>query len=171
MKTLFISALLSLFNFLITEKDELHDFHLSRCEVNYESKSGDLQVAAHLFIDDFETALELSGRNNLNLCTDKESPITERSIEQYFNQKLIFKTQNKMHKLSLLGKETSSDKLAVWCYLEIKGLKNISGIDIENKILIELFNDQKNIVDFTVDKKKKHFTIFDSKKEKESYQW
>jgi hypothetical protein len=61
--------------------------------------------------------------------------------------------------------------MAVWCYLEIEGLKNLSFLDIENKILTEVFNDQKNIVDFTVDKKKKHFTIFDNKKIKETYQW
>jgi hypothetical protein len=81
------------------------------------------------------------------------------------------KVAGKVVKLTFLGKETSKDKLAVWCYLEATGLKNISALDIENIILTELYNDQKNIVDFTVDKKKKHFTIFDTKKVKEVYEW
>lgn len=148
-----------------------HDFHLSRCEINYETKTGDIQVSAHIFIDDFEDALSLQGKNNLYLCTSKENPAGNTAIEQYINQNLILKVAGKRQTFVFIGKETSKDKMAVWCYLEIAGLKNLSSLDIENKILTEVFNDQKNIVDFTVDKKKKHFTIFDNKKIKETYQW
>ena len=148
-----------------------HDFHLSRCEINYETKTGDLQVAAHIFIDDLETTLDKIGKKQHFLCTPKESDDGDKAIERYVNQKLIMKIAGKVVKLTFLGKETSKDKLAVWCYLEATGLKNISALDIENIILTELYNDQKNIVDFTVDKKKKHFTIFDTKKVKEVYVW
>ena len=48
-------------------------------------------------------------------------------------------------------------------------MRGIKTIEIENKILTELFNDQKNIVDFTVNKKKMFFTIFDDKKVTETY--
>ncbi len=148
-----------------------HDFHLSRCEINYETRTGDLQVAAHIFIDDLEATLDKIGKKQHFLCTPKESADGEQAIEQYVNRKLILKVAGKEVKLTLLGKETSKDKLAVWCYLEASGLKNMSALHIENIILTELYNDQKNIVDFTVDKKKKHFTIFDSKKVKEVYEW
>lgn len=148
-----------------------HDFHLSRCEINYDKNSGDLQVAAHIFLDDLEATLDKLGKKQLFLCTPKESADGDMAIEQYINQKLILKVAGKVVKLSLLGKETSKDKLAVWCYLEATGLKNLSAFDIENRILTELYNDQKNIVDFTVDKKKKHFSIFDTVKVKEMYAW
>ena len=148
-----------------------HDFHISRCEINYEKKTGDLQIAAHIFLDDLEATLNKLGKKQLFLCTPKESAEGDVAIEQYINQKLILKVGGKVVKLSLLGKETSKDKLAVWCYLEAPGLKNMSAFDIENSILTELYNDQKNIVDFTVDKKKKHFTIFDTNKVKEVYEW
>jgi hypothetical protein len=150
---------------------DAHDFHISRCEINYDKRSGDLQVAAHIFLDDLEATLSKLGKRQLFLCTPKESTDGDTAIEQYINQKLILKVGGKVIKLSLLGKETSKDKLAVWCYLEAQGLKNLSVFDIENSILTELYNDQKNIVDFTVDKKKKHFTIFDTNKVKEVYAW
>jgi hypothetical protein len=168
--TLLITILLTLFR-LDETKEVFHDFHLSRCEINFESKSGDLQIAAHIFIDDFEDALALGGKKDLHIGTQKESPKGDEAIEQYINQKLILKSLNKAHKLSLIGKEVSKDKMAVWCYFEVIGLKNLTNIDIENKILTEVFNDQKNIVDFTVDNKKKHFTIFDAKKVKAVYEW
>lgn len=151
--------------------DETHDFHLSRSEINYDTKSGELQIAAHIFIDDLENAIALTGPKNLYLCTDKESPIGENAIEKYINSRLILKVKDKKINLTLLGKETSKDKMAAWCYLEATGIKNLKEVMIDNKILIELFNDQKNIVDFTVDKKKKHFSIFDTKKTEELYTW
>ena len=81
------------------------------------------------------------------------------AIERYGNQKLSMKVSGNVVKLKFLGKENAKDKLVVWCYLEATGLKNISALDIENIILTELYNDQKNIVDFTVDQKKKHFAL------------
>lgn len=150
---------------------QAHDFHLSRCEINYETKSGAIQIAAHIFIDDLEVALALNGRKNLYLCTNKEHPDGELAIENYINQMLKIKAGGKHLSFALLGKETSKDQMAVWCYLEVEGISNISTIEIENKILTEVFNDQKNIVDFTVDKKKTKFTIFDNKKIRDIYQW
>jgi len=147
----------------------IHDFHISRCEVNYETASGDLQVSAHIFIDDLESALAVDGKKGLHLCTSKESVDADDAIQGYLGQKLTFKSGSRSIKLELLGKETSKDMIAVWCYLEATGLKNLTALEIQNTILHELYNDQKNIVDFTINKKKKYFTIFDSKKVKEVY--
>jgi len=61
--------------------------------------------------------------------------------------------------------------LAVWCHFEVLGVKNIKSLHVTNTILTEIYNDQKNIVDFTVDNKKKGFTIFDTKKTEELYTW
>lgn len=171
MATILFSLFLCFNIFDVTAKHVTHDFHISRCEINYETKTGDLQIAAHIFIDDLEDALILMGKKDLYIGTTKENSNCNDVIEQYINQKFIIKSSNQTQKLSLLGKETSKDKLAVWCYLEVTGLKNITNIDVENIILTEIFNDQKNIVDFTVDKKKKHFTVFDAKKIKEIYRW
>ena len=36
------------------EDKTLHDFHLSRSEINYDSPSATLQVTVHIFVDDLE---------------------------------------------------------------------------------------------------------------------
>ena len=41
----------------------LHDIHVSRTEVNYDTQTSSVQVTVHLFIDDLEKSLE--GRKNL----------------------------------------------------------------------------------------------------------
>jgi hypothetical protein len=146
-----------------------HDFHLSRCEINYETASGDIQIAAHVFIDDLELALKKSGIHSLYICTPKESERAQAAIETYMHQKLAFYVNGKKIVPIMLGKEASDDLMAVWCYFEISGNKNLHQLKIENKILTELFNDQKNIVDFTVNKRKKGFAIFDSERFEETF--
>lgn len=152
-----------------TDRPATHDFHLSRCEINYETATGDIQIAAHVFIDDLELALKKSGIHTLYICTPKESEKTHAAIEAYMNQKLSFYVNGKKLVPVMLGKEASDDLMAVWCYFEISGNKNLRQVKIENKILTELFNDQKNIVDFTVDKRKKGFAIFDSERFEETF--
>jgi len=145
----------------------LHEFHLSRTEINYDSQTHEVQIAVHLFIDDFESALTKSGSKKLYLCTPKEVVSADDDIKMYINKNMIVYISGQPVPATLLGKETSQDKMAVWCYLEISNVKNITEVTIENKLLIELFNDQKNITDFTVNKKRNSFIIFDSDKTKE----
>jgi hypothetical protein len=155
------------FYFILGSTSFLHDFHLSRTEINYDQKSFEVQIAVHLFIDDFESALVKSGSPKLFLCTPKEDQSADDAIEKYLNNKMKVYLGGKPISATLLGKETSTDKMAVWCYLEISNVRNISELTIENKILNEIFNDQKNITDFTVNKKRKAFIIFDSDKTQE----
>ena len=43
------------------EDKTLHDFHLSRSEINYDSPSATLQVTVHIFVDDLEKVLTKTG--------------------------------------------------------------------------------------------------------------
>lgn len=148
-----------------------HDFHISRCEINYETTSGDVQISAHIFIDDLEDAIKSTNKKQVNIGTSKEIADCDFMIESYIKNKLKISSGNKQLSYSILGKEVTTDKLAVWCHFEVLGIKNIKSLHLTNTILTEIYNDQKNIVDFTVDNKKKGFTIFDTKKTEELYTW
>lgn len=152
-------------------KKAAHDFHISRCEINYETKSGDVQISAHIFIDDLEDAIKSTIKKQVNIGTSKEIADCDLMIESYIKNKLKISSGNKQLSYSILGKEVTADKLAVWCHFEVLGIKNIKSLHVTNTILTEIYNDQKNIVDFTVDNKKKGFTIFDTKKTEELYTW
>ena len=148
-----------------------HDFHISRCEINYETTSGDVQISAHIFIDDLEDAIKSTNKKQVNIGTLKEIPDCDLMIESYIKNKLKISSGNKQLSYSILGKEVTADKLAVWCHFEVLGVKNIKSLHVTNTILTEIYNDQKNTVDFTVDNKKKGFTIYDTKKTEEFYTW
>jgi len=152
-------------------KKVAHDFHISRCEINYETTSGDVQISAHIFIDDLEDAIKSTNKKQVYIGTSKEIADCNLMIESYIKNKLKISSGNKQLSYSILGKEVTADKLAVWCHFEVLGIKNIKSLHVTNTILTEIYNDQKNIVDFTVDNKKKGFTIYDTKKTEELYTW
>jgi hypothetical protein len=76
------------------------------------------------------------------------------------------------HKLvsKFVGKELSDDFLAVWCYIEFpttvsKGQK----CTISNRILLDLYSDQRNIMDIRMNSTQKEYTIFDPSNSSWSY--
>lgn len=155
--------LLILFIALFSGKPADHDFHVSRSEINYETGTGDIQIAVHVFWDDLESAVTKSGKPALNLFSPSEIRDADLHLEKYLLSRIAVAAGDHAVTPELLGKELSKDRLAVWCYLEIQGQKNVKSLKITNKLLTELYNDQKNIVDFTIDNKKKQILVLDSK--------
>lgn len=151
------------------KSSEVHDFHISRTEINWDQKSGDIQIATHIFIDDLETALKWLGINGLRIGSTTEKSDADKFISSYIAQKLVCRDGTKSLPFALLGKELSEDKMAIWCYLEIPAQKNLKSLTIENSLLTEIFPDQKNIVDITINGKRKGFSIFDGKKKSETF--
>jgi len=149
----------------------VHDFHLSKTDINYDTKSKSIQLSIHLFLDDLEDALKLEGYVDLRLCSPREAEHSDKAIQQYLQKKLQLYTHQTPLKWEYLGKEGTQDKMAVYCYLEISNVSQIKTLKISNNIMHELFDDQKNIVSVTEDKKSKAFLILDKKKLEETVKY
>jgi len=63
-------------------------------------------------------------------------------------------------KFDFIGKETSEDLAAVWCYLEVPHLKSIKKMTISNSILMDIFDDQKNIVNIVGPNQERGYFLF-----------
>ena len=68
-----------------------HDVHLSKSEVNYDSKTQTIQVSISLFLDDMEVALAARGIEDVKLFSSYEAANAEEAIEVYLSEKLRFK--------------------------------------------------------------------------------
>ena len=139
----------------------LHDFHVSKTEVHYKSEAESLQLSVHVFIDDLELALANYSDNVLNLLSEKEHPDADSLIALYFNEVYSFSVHDKDISPAYLGKEISDDFQGAWCYLEQEHLASFDQMEIKNTLLCEIYDDQKNIVSFKVDNKRKAFNILD----------
>lgn len=140
----------------------LHDIHVSRTEVNYDTQTSSVQVTVHLFIDDLEKSLVRSGHKALKLGQNNEATQADDAIAHYLEQHCILIEGGKNLKPTFIGKELSEDQIAFYCYLEypINGLAKELGI--KNNILTELYSDQKNMVFITKNKKRVASFLFDS---------
>ena len=148
-----------LVGFLAPSNYSLHEFHMSKCLIEYAEDEAALQVTLHLFIDDLEETLRLNGIDNLFICTEKEAPDAESYMEQYFQQTFKIDVNGQQIPFEFLGKEISEDLMGAWCYLEFKGIHSIETLTITNSILTETFDDQKNIVSIVGPNKQKEYLM------------
>ncbi len=167
MKMLFILfTLLAQSSFFLTDSD--HAFHLSKTDMVFQPKEKTLQITMHLFIDDLEIALEKQGKKSLSIGTEKEKSGVNELIINYLQQNLYLTINNKKMPFSFVGKEPTTDRQALWIYLEIKDLKNIKTLTVENKVLTEIHADQKNMVQIMVPSKKANSFVLEKGKTTET---
>jgi len=136
-----------------------HDFHLSKTDIHYKTESQALQLTIHTFIDDMELALKAYEDIDYKLLQDSEHIKTDSILLKYIEDHLILKADDKLLNYSFVGKEVSDDLVGVWAYLEVEGLEFFESIDVTNSILMDTYEDQRNIINVKVDSKSKAFHI------------
>ncbi len=137
----------------------IHKYYLSVTDITYNEEEASLQIITRLFYDDLEDALK--ERYDETIIVD--ATIDQKKLDSYINKyltrkmKIIVNEEEKM--LTYLGKEYEDDYVV--CYIEITEIPSIHSIQIENKILIDAFSEQKNMVHTSILGKKKSFLLVD----------
>lgn len=138
-----------------------HDIHVSVCELRWNEESGAFKVAIKIFIDDLERALSIGGAPGLFIGTPKESGEANRYIASYLQKHFTIDVDGNRLVPDFVGKEISDDLLAVWCYVEFPAkMSRSKKCTLSNDILLELYDDQRNIMDIRMHKAHKDYTIF-----------
>ncbi len=145
--------------------DIAHDIHLSKSEINYISAQDKLEISLHLFLDDLEMSLEDYGAKDLMLCTKNEHEDGESYMLAYLRDHFSFIQDDQAIAIDFIGKEQSEDLIAVWCYIEIQ-IDPSKDLYHQNLILLDKYDDQRNIISFKVDGKRSVFDILDHKESK-----
>jgi len=135
----------------------LHPIHLTLSEVVYEEKSKTIQVTHKIFMDDLERHVEESlkakGKEvNLKLGTSQEHPETDRYLAEYLAAHFKLLINGKAYKANFLGKEY--EDVACWLYVEILNVPKPKSVDLTDSFLMDLYDDQSNLVNFTFHKRK-----------------
>ncbi len=131
-----------------------HKFYVSISEVNHNTETAALEISMKIFTDDLEAALEADTAEKLWIGDpDREVAATDSLLAVYFDKKLIINVNEAERKVVFLGKELEAD--VTWCYLEIQDVPAVKSVSIDNRILMELFDDQKNLVHIYANGKEK----------------
>ncbi len=140
----------------------LHKFYVSVTNINYVEEDQALQITSRLFVDDLEELLKERYDIEGLLGTDKETAIADKYIEKYLNTKFLLYLDDEKVSYNFLGKKYDND--VVICYLEVENvlLDTIKTIEVQNEILTDLFDEQKNLVHIKYEGKKKSFVLIKS---------
>jgi hypothetical protein len=151
--------ILLIFCFLNTNWSPKHDFHTSLTEINFNPKTGSLELSVRVFTDDLELTLTNFNKGKLIKIEDPEA-IVDPLIEQYIRKNLALISPEKEVKFGkFYGKEKEAD--ATWIYLEIFDCKQLKNFTLYNTIMQEMFEDQTNLVNIIYPSQKKTI-VFDS---------
>lgn len=160
MKKIFFILLLlpALFSFT-----ELHKFYVSVTEIEYNREAESLQIISRVFTDDFENLLKKRYDKDIRLGSDVETPDAASCFEKYLTQKMKIKVDGKPVKLNYLGKEYENDMILL--YIEVVDVPSFQKIEVKNTVLMDLFQEQKNLIHVEHKGKTRSLVLTDGREE------
>lgn len=153
-KFVFISFVLV---FLLSSFTTLHKYYVSLSEINYVEDKKSIQIISRVFIDDFEKMLRERYDDEITLAIENEKETVKFYTKKYLKEKFKIIINEQEVEFRFLGKEYEDDIML--CYMEIENIDHISSIQIENKILFDVFSEQQNIVRLKISDRSKSFLL------------
>jgi hypothetical protein len=137
----------------------VHKFYISVTSIGYSEKDRALQITTRVFIDDFDRALLERYGIKGNLATEDEASQADEFIEKYLNAKFALAIDDKNVAYNFLGKIYDNDIMI--CYLEVPkiDIRAATTISVQNEVLMDIFEEQKNVVHFKIENQKKSFVL------------
>jgi len=142
----------------------IHKYYLSLTKIDYVEESNSLQITMRIFIDDLENTLNKINHKSFDLDTKTELEDTNIYIEKYLLKQFEVNINGLSKNYVYLGKKYEND--VVYLFAEIINITAINSIEIRNRILMDAFSEQQNIIKLNINNKKKSF-ILTSKDDKD----
>lgn len=120
-------------------------FHTSTTKVEYEN--GGLKLIAKFFTGDLEKAVGTSVSSKASF---------DNKVSDYANTHLIVKINGQKVPLAYIGSQTSDKSTRI--YFKVDNVTDIREIEVNNSMLIDVFEEQQNLVTFDVNGVRKSFT-------------
>ena len=135
----------------------LHPLHLTVSNVDYKADKGELAVSIKIFRDDLELALSKHAGSVVNLLDEQKKTENDSILNEYIGANFRMSINNKLTNETI--KDTKIEDEAVWVFYGIETNKEVELISLENRLLTELYDDQKNLVIVGFDSQQKAFTL------------
>ena len=139
---------------LMSTAFSIHKFYVSTTSIKYIPNERSLQITAQVFADDFESTLKQHVQE-IRLNPDNKVELIDSLTKKYFQKNLVFKTQDGILSFDYLGKVYRNDLLVA--YLEIVLDGTVQNLVVQNTLLFDFSEDQKNILHFRNAGKRKSF--------------
>lgn len=125
-----------------------HPLHVSVTEIEMNEADKRLEIMMRVFMDDLEVTLRKEFRYpELDILNPKEATLDEM-MGAYLNTHFKISLDGRIQTVKYLGHEPEGD--AFIFYLEVSNVKKWQAIQIQNSIIMEVYNDQSNLVHVTL---------------------
>ena len=125
----------------------LHPVHLSVCEANYNPHSQNLELALKVFVEDMEQSLMERTGKEVRFGDDLTDARHDSLINVYLQEVFLVKADDSLLTWHMLGKDGQLGDM--WIYMEVPLADGFQELVFEDKVLMDLFADQKNLIHFT----------------------
>ena len=143
-----------------------HAYHATITELRYNSEKKQVELAIKVFIDDFEQALSKGQSAHVSLASN---PLALPLTENYLRRTVTLKTPTGSPlPLQFLGMQPEKD--AYWLYCKVVAPRPLTGLQLRQAVLLDVFPDQMNIVNVEAGVKKLS-ALFRAGHEQETLSW
>lgn len=150
--------LIKLFILSISLLSLLHPVHVSVMNFEYLSKNKSATISVKVFPDDFELAFIHNYNLRLNLGTDSIHPEWEKYMNLYFTKMFSLKVNNKTN-IPLVFKSYEVKDDGIFLYFSAPMSQKIKSLQIDNGILLDVFENQTNLLILSIDGKEKGYNL------------
>jgi hypothetical protein len=125
-----------------------HPLHVSVTEIEMNDTEKRLQIMMRVFMDDLEVTLRKEFRYpELDILDPKEATLNQM-MGTYLSTHFKISLDNKPQTIKYLGHEQEGD--AFIFFIEVANVRKWKTIQVQNDIIMEVYNDQSNLVHVTV---------------------
>ena len=132
---------------------DLHPFHVSVVEINHNVADKTLEISCKIFTDDFEKVLAKNYNTKVDLINPTDRKAMDSVVKKYIISHLSVSADGKPGTLVYIGFEKDAE--AVFSYVQVENVASVKKIDITNKLMQDMFDDQINIMHVTVNGNRK----------------
>ncbi len=134
-----------------------HEFYVSITRVKWHADEHRLDITVRIFTDDLEEAIVAEGGPRLRLWTGQAHVDRDLHVADYLASRLAFRINGAEGKLVYAGMEDALDATA--CLVQITDVDRVETIEVENRILIDLYDTQANVMRFEIGGEKKYVNL------------
>ncbi|GGZ18257.1 hypothetical protein GCM10007049_07990 [Echinicola pacifica] len=134
-----------------------HPFYISVTDFRYNEEHKTLEMSQKIFWDDLELALTNMAGAKVDFLNPANPPRLDSLVKHYLISNNQITINGKEASLSYLGFEVEED--AAWFYLEAEQVDRPIKVEVKTTILTSDFPDQRNMINFYLNKRPKSLIL------------
>jgi hypothetical protein len=143
---------------LLTGSAWLHPVHVSVTNLDLDPAGGKVELSVKIFADDFQDLILHKYGVQLNIIEQEDPGDNITAVNEYMQEalQLVF---NGNETVDLQFVDAKLNEEAIWLFYSYNHHSKIRKVDIVNRVMLEKFNDQTNLMIVTFNEKQNGYRL------------